>query len=276
MKAFCETIALVGGCEKLLSFSMDGPSVNWKFLTSLQIQWVAEHNAELINVGSCGLHIVHGAFQSSHTASGFKIQELLSNAYYLFKDSPARRADFIRLTGSKLFPLKFCRIRWCENARVANRFLTIKENLTKYCSDIKASPKVASFDNLQSMLKDPFLKAEISFFISVALIFEPFLKRFQSEQPLLPYLCEELMELMTRLGQRYLKDDIFSASLASPTKLNKTMLDATEESCKEVVGVGVSAEIEVKRMKNASKPQKITRLQNGMSQVSCGHWKEVG
>jgi len=43
--------------KKLLQISMGGPSVNWKFLKLFQDILQKDHNINLINIGSCGLHI---------------------------------------------------------------------------------------------------------------------------------------------------------------------------------------------------------------------------
>jgi len=65
----------------------------------------------MLNMGSCGLHIMHGAFQSGHKASGWEVNAYLRAMFAVFKDSPARRADFCAIAGKKIFPLKFCEVR---------------------------------------------------------------------------------------------------------------------------------------------------------------------
>ena len=63
---------------------------------------------KLLNVGSCGLHVVHAAFCTGCQATDWKIEGLLRALWYLFHDSPARRDDYTTVTGSTVFPLKFC------------------------------------------------------------------------------------------------------------------------------------------------------------------------
>ena len=48
----------------MLQMSMDGPNVNWKLHALMQDFLKDEHNVSLINIGSCGLHIIHGAFNT--------------------------------------------------------------------------------------------------------------------------------------------------------------------------------------------------------------------
>ena len=67
--------------------------------------------------------VVHGVFKDGYISTNWNIHSLLANLYWLFKDSPARREDFIQATGSMLFPLVFCAHRWVEYAVVAYREL---------------------------------------------------------------------------------------------------------------------------------------------------------
>jgi len=99
---------------------MDGPNVNWKCHDLLQehIFEAGEDASALISVGSCGLHVVHNAFK---TVSEWNVEEVLSSLFWLFVDSPARKEDFTEITGSMVFPLKFCKHRWLENVPVVVR-----------------------------------------------------------------------------------------------------------------------------------------------------------
>lgn len=113
---------------------MDGPAVNWKFLRLLR----EEQNCDnIIDIGSCGLHIIHGALQSGHKSAGWNVNEFLRGIYYLFIDSPAHRADFTFLTECSVFPYKFCQVRWVENAKVCERALFLFEKIKKYVENKK-------------------------------------------------------------------------------------------------------------------------------------------
>ena len=70
--------------KNLIQVSMDGPNVNWKFFRLLK----EEQNTNVLELGSCGLHVVHGAFYSGHKAAQWTISEFLRGIYWLFKDSP--------------------------------------------------------------------------------------------------------------------------------------------------------------------------------------------
>ena len=122
-----------GGLSKLnmrnmLQISMDGPSTNWKFL-DLLVEDREESEPDipsLINVGSCGLHIVHGAFKYGATKAGWKLVGVMRSLYNCFNDSPARREDYLAACGGNAkFGLQFCSTRWLEDVPVAERAINI-------------------------------------------------------------------------------------------------------------------------------------------------------
>jgi hypothetical protein len=50
--------------ENIIQVSMDGPNVNWSFFEKLQVKIEKDFSNKLIDVGSCGLHILHNAFKA--------------------------------------------------------------------------------------------------------------------------------------------------------------------------------------------------------------------
>ena len=71
--------------RKLLQVSMDGPRVNWKLLSLLCEDREKEDAdlAKLLNVGSCGLHVVHATFCTGFQATDWKVEGLLTVSCYL-------------------------------------------------------------------------------------------------------------------------------------------------------------------------------------------------
>ena len=49
--------------SKLVQISMDGPNSNWSLYRKIRDQRKVEDLIELINIGSCSLHITHKAFE---------------------------------------------------------------------------------------------------------------------------------------------------------------------------------------------------------------------
>ena len=103
----------------LLQISMDGPRTNWKFFDNLKTQLAKQDPdlPQLLNVGSCGLHVVHGAFQSGERSTEWHLDSLLQAMNYCLHDSPATREDCKEVTGSSTMPLRFCATRWIEDVQ---------------------------------------------------------------------------------------------------------------------------------------------------------------
>ena len=87
------------------------------------------------------------------------MSSFLSSFYYLFKDAPARREDFISISGSPLMPLKFVTHRWLENVPVCQRALMLLANVADYVRATEDGrvnrPKNKSYEVGKECLKDP-------------------------------------------------------------------------------------------------------------------------
>ena len=61
----------------------------------------------MLDIGSCSLHIIHGAFKTDVEENGWDITSIFNAAYAILIDIPARREGFISVTGEERFPLLF-------------------------------------------------------------------------------------------------------------------------------------------------------------------------
>ena len=90
--------------RELLSVGMDGPNVNFKMVDLLQKKHAELYGgAQIVTVGSCGLHTLHNALKVGFTV--WQLEKRLRAMHFLFHNVPARREDFTTLTGSTRFPL---------------------------------------------------------------------------------------------------------------------------------------------------------------------------
>ena len=71
------------------------------------------------------MHGVHGTFKKGAKESGWNLGNILCALWQIFHDTPAKRKDFIQITGSDLFPFWFCQHRWVEYIKVAEKALKI-------------------------------------------------------------------------------------------------------------------------------------------------------
>ena len=65
----CELVASITGLDmaKFLQLSLDGPNTNWNVLNLISNHLVENGYKNLVEIGSCSLHTVHGAFQTGAT-----------------------------------------------------------------------------------------------------------------------------------------------------------------------------------------------------------------
>ena len=49
----------------------------------------------MLGIGSCGLHVIHGAFGTAKSAADWNLKKVLKNCHSIFKKTPARRSDYL-------------------------------------------------------------------------------------------------------------------------------------------------------------------------------------
>lgn len=185
--------------RKLLSVSMNGPNVNWKFLELLQQEQAEQYGgAQLIVVGSCGLHTLHNACKGGFVV--WQLDKVLRAMHTLFHNTPARREDLTVLTKMTTFPMPFCGHRRLENLPAVERALEVWPSVTMYMDALKTkrlpNPGTSSFDTLGAAQNDPVIMAKLHFYLSVIRTFSPFLTTYQTDQPMMPFPVNNLAELM--------------------------------------------------------------------------------
>ncbi|KAL1379387.1 hypothetical protein pipiens_014936 [Culex pipiens pipiens] len=255
-----ETLEIIGSIVD----NMDGPHVNLKLFRDLdeEMKTVEGNGRSLLNIGSCGLHGVHNAFRNGIKQAGWEMDSFFISLKKLFKDYPLRRAEYKSTTGSNIFPLKFCATRWVENGKVAERAQQMLPHLRKYVSAVEqqsrtkmkdSNPafkrsfatveKSKSFISVAKAINDPLFEAQLSFFSASAGHAETFLREFQSESPMVPFLYEELTALVRGVMEKVLNPDIISrAKVLSEVELSDKNLLPTEK-----VDVGIATKINLKQ-----------------------------
>ena len=103
---------------------MDGPNTNLKVKAEGELP-------QFIDIGTCNLHTVHGAFETGATKSGWNLKKLLKGAHQILRDTPARRKDHFNLTGCSKFPLPFVATRWVEDKGLSDRLIELWDNIKK-------------------------------------------------------------------------------------------------------------------------------------------------
>ena len=229
---------------------MDGPNVNWSVFNMVEEERKVNNFPLLINIGSCALHIVHGAFENGAKQTQWNIKKLLSHLYKFFKQAPARRTFFSSTTGAVLFPKSFCGIRWLENKSVAERAISLWKDIKKVVYKWEKLPKNQKpagerYQTIKRAVSDVLVPAKLSFFCLVCKIIEPFLARFQEDKPMIPFMYEDIQNLLKKLFNIFLKDSFVDTAFK-----NISNFDFTDQTyyCKHVE-VGCAANEIISRLK---------------------------
>ena len=94
--------------KAMIMLSMDGPNTNWAALNKVKDRNKNEL-PQIMDVVSCGLHVVHGAFKNGVNATGSQLEKILKAMWKLFNDLLSRRDLYIKLNQTAGFPLVYGR-----------------------------------------------------------------------------------------------------------------------------------------------------------------------
>ena len=208
-----------------LQLSMDGPSVNRDVLARHHKFRTEKEFADGTNIGSCGLHILHGAFKTGVKAYKWEVDKILKAMWRLLYESPARRDIYIKETLCEIWPLSFCGTRWIEDGPVAERVIEIWPNMVKvikyWLSLCKSKqPQNKSFDTLVRHHTSSLIVPKLHFFRFIASLLKEFLVSFQSDNLLLPFMSSALYNIMKQILRIFVRKEVLE-NAATPYTLNK-------------------------------------------------------
>ena len=211
---------------KLIHLAMDGPNTNWSILTTMQRERNEKQLAPLIELGSCGLHVVSGAFQHGVTKSNMEVDKLLHAIFKILDKSPARRGEYLQCSVSKKFGMRFCKTRWVENVPVVERAIEMWEDLVRWVEGCEKKPQSKrpqnnlSYQTLVKLHKSTTITIYFTLFRDVSKKLLAFLKAFQTDAPMVPFLADALEEIMRSLMKYVIKKDVLETCVTA-YKLNK-------------------------------------------------------
>ena len=221
---------------KLIQVFMDGPSVTWSFYGKLVRKLEEAGLSALINIGSCNLHIIHGAFKTGTKATRWNIKETLKASFQLLHDTPARRADYHKLPGSTLFPKFFCGTRWVEDKEVADRLIdiwTCMVKLVEYYEGLYKSkrPSCKSYTDVKAATHDILTVEKLQGFSYIASLLLPTLLINQKDCPLLPFLFQDLKNMVKVLLSIIVKPTILEEKKKAAVMLKIELSDENNLVC---------------------------------------------
>ncbi|KAJ8048381.1 hypothetical protein HOLleu_00669 [Holothuria leucospilota] len=110
-----------------------------------------------------------------------------------------------------------------------------------------------SFDTVKESIKDPLIEAKISAFLSVAKEIHPFLVRYQTDRPMIPFLTTDLHEVLKGVMKRFLKKELHS-DVNKILKVTQMDVNESKNHCPiSEVGIGFLPERKVKALVTTKK-----------------------
>ena len=145
----------------------------------------------LIDLGTCGLHVVHGSMKACAKASEWQLQKLLKAMCQFIHDAPARQAMYKNISESTEYPAKFCGHHWRENEKCAEKAESLIKEYQKFVTHVSGN-KSKSFTVLKKMIHDPLIFAKLKFFEIVSHKLNAVLQGFQTDSPMVPFFVDVL------------------------------------------------------------------------------------
>ena len=144
----------------------------------------------------------------------------MNGSYQLLHDTPARREDYTIVTKSSDFPFFFCGTILVEDKQASDRLICIWPNMLKivnYWESLAASkrPSSKSYVSVNAATKAVLTTAKLSFFSYLASLFQPFLCKYQTREPVMPYLHGDLVNLYKGVLKLVIKDEVIDKCTSS-------------------------------------------------------------
>lgn len=202
-----ETVCSDIGFRNLIQLSTDDPNGNGKLLTMARQNVEEQTGKKMLNVGSFGLHVLHDSFRAGCASIDWELENALTSLSWLFEDVPACMDDYVAVTGSTSFPLDFCNDRFLENVEVVERALQIWPSLKKYINEEENAmePSTQSFKSAKMITQDDLFPAKLNFFLTLAGEITPFLKLYQTDKPMMPFVSGDLTNMLRNLMGKFIK-----------------------------------------------------------------------
>ena len=134
--------------EHLLQSSMDGPQVNLSFKKKLNSHLVTLNIENLVDIGTCSLHVVHNALRKGIHGLNTDIESFVVAIFQWFHMSAARREDYHKIQETLLLNdvndhlfLRHVENRWLTFGPVCSRILEQFDVLKEYFFSFFAQEK---------------------------------------------------------------------------------------------------------------------------------------
>ena len=169
----------------------------------------------VLDIGSCGLHTLHGSFKTGIEKSEWKMKYFMKASFNILHDSPVGWDDYESVTKSSKFLLLFCTVRSIEDVAIADRLIEVRPNIKQIRNFQEKLPKSKqpsnkSYDTLKIAVLDELVIAKLGFFSYLAGMFKPFLTVYQTDCSMIPFFYGDLVKLLKNIFSIIIKPDIMN------------------------------------------------------------------
>nr|CAD7200137.1 unnamed protein product [Timema douglasi] len=153
-------------------------------------------------------------------------------------EAEAYKTKRLQLTGCTSFPLKFCGVRWLENAKCFQRVLQIWDHVVKFLKEAKL-PKTKPVETLKRAACDPFLKCKLAFCKTIADESVEKLLRYLMNRCVKPDLMKctgaKLLSIDTKKSENLILSKNIDVGFATKRLLEETAIIVTERQKLEFI-----------------------------------------
>ena len=255
----------------MIQFSMDGLNTNWAFHGAVSDLRKSGNPfaPDLLKIGRCGLHVVHGAFGTAVGKTDWKMGQKLNATWSIFKKSSTRRSDYLSVNNiecrneynsvKEVFPLKYVGRRWLKNGKVMDRLLLVGNKLLVFLRQYKKEKKFPRHNDRFPLLLELFSLCTGNDQYELCLVvirdIEPFLALLRSEKPLAPFLFQKLKGLIVLILQRFVKASVIRKTSTNTFKLINLKLEGNNLLPLHEIDVDLGAKSVLKKLKTVDKPE---------------------
>ncbi|CAF2032970.1 unnamed protein product [Rotaria magnacalcarata] len=149
-------------------------------------------NAELLNVGTCNLHVIHNGFKAGTTETNWHVENFCMNIWSWFQKSPARQEDFENITDELNDAIEKTILYFSKQCHMFREYFLVYLP-SKQQKQIQSN---SHYDNIKEVLMSNISKIRLNSILFLCQsIFDRFLTWFQKERPLVHLLYNALCDL---------------------------------------------------------------------------------
>ena len=171
---------------------------------------------QLVDMGSCQIHVAHNPFRKGIEAYGEAIENLCIDLFYFFKLSAFRKKDYLaiqqKLDLDEIVFLRHVESRWLSLLPAVERVKSQLPALLEYFKKLPDTDKKINsnerYKKIMVILTAPETIVQLCFLKSIKPVLDRFQQMFQTEGPLIHVLHQAMFDLLKQVMSRFLKQSV--------------------------------------------------------------------